>query len=121
MRPPTDRDVIPGKWVYKVKLGPIGQVDKFKARYIANGVKQVEGLDYFDFCAYLLTRDIQDSISTISEAKPCDAPVRYRDSFHALSNREQPQEFVKQGADGGKLVCRLNQSTYGLKQAANNW
>ena len=21
-RPPTDREVIPGKWVYKVKLGP---------------------------------------------------------------------------------------------------
>ena len=26
VRPPTDRDVIPGKWVYKVKLGPSGQV-----------------------------------------------------------------------------------------------
>ena len=89
MRPPTDRDVIPGKWVYKVKLGPSGHFDKFKARYFANGVKQVEGVDYFDFCAYLLTKDIQDSISTISEAKPCDAPVRYQDGFHALSNRER--------------------------------
>ena len=25
LRPPTDRDVIPGKWVCKVKLGPSGQ------------------------------------------------------------------------------------------------
>ena len=32
VRPPTDRDFIPGKWVYKVKLGPSGQVDKYKAR-----------------------------------------------------------------------------------------
>ena len=32
VRPPTDKDVIPGKWVYKVKLGPSGQVDKYKAR-----------------------------------------------------------------------------------------
>ena len=51
VRPPTDRDVIPGKWVYKVKLGPSGQVDKYKARYVAKGFKQVEGLDYFEtFC-----------------------------------------------------------------------
>ena len=34
---------------------------------------------------------------------------------------EQPQEFVKRGSDGEKLVCRLNKSIYCLKQAANNW
>ena len=45
VRQPTDRDVIPGKWVYKVKLGPSCQVDKYKARYVAKDFKQVEGLD----------------------------------------------------------------------------
>ena len=30
VRPPTDRDVIPGKWVYKVKSEPCGQVDERK-------------------------------------------------------------------------------------------
>ena len=33
VRPPTDKDVIPGKRVFK--LGPRGQVDKYKARYVA--------------------------------------------------------------------------------------
>ena len=48
VRPPTDRDVIPGKWVYKVKFGRSGQVDKYRAHYVAKDFKQVEGLDYFD-------------------------------------------------------------------------
>ena len=34
---------------------------------------------------------------------------------------EQPQEFEKRGSDGEKLVCRLNKSICGLKQAANIW
>ena len=46
--PPTDRDVIPGRRVYKLKLGPSGQVDKYKVGYVAKRFKQVEGLDYFE-------------------------------------------------------------------------
>ena len=45
VRSPTDKDVIPGKLVYKVKMGPSGQVDKYKSRYLAKSFKQVEGLD----------------------------------------------------------------------------
>ena len=46
--PPTDSDILTGKWVYKVQLGPSGQLNKYKARYVAKGLKQVEGLDYFE-------------------------------------------------------------------------
>ena len=39
VRPPTDRDVIPVKGVYKVKLGPSVRIDKYRARYVANASK----------------------------------------------------------------------------------
>ena len=42
-----DQQVLPGKWVYKVKYGADGQVDKLKARYVAKGYAQVKGLDFF--------------------------------------------------------------------------
>ena len=47
VRPPTDRDVITGNY-FEVKLGPSGQVDKYKERFVAKGCKQVEKLDYFE-------------------------------------------------------------------------
>ena len=76
MRPPTDKDVIPGKWVYKVKLGPTGQVEK-KQSTLCGKRFQTGGRTGLlrDFCAYLQAREIQDSTSTVSEAGPCDAPV----------------------------------------------
>ena len=45
---PEDQQVLPGKWVYKIKYEANGQVDKLKARYVAKGYAQIEVLDFFD-------------------------------------------------------------------------
>ena len=45
---PQDKNVLPGRWVYKVKYSADGEVDKYKARYVAKGFAQVEGLYFFE-------------------------------------------------------------------------
>ena len=46
--------LLPGKstvgcrWVYTVKVGPNGQVDRLKARLVAKGYIQIYGCDYGD-------------------------------------------------------------------------
>ena len=37
-----------GRWVYTVKVGPDGQVDRLKARLVAKGYTQIYGCDYDD-------------------------------------------------------------------------
>ena len=40
-----DKNVIPGKCVYKVETKADGSLEKYKARHVAKGFKQIEGRD----------------------------------------------------------------------------
>lgn len=43
---PIGMTPITSQWVYKVKLKVDGQVDKLKARLVARGFEQEQGVDY---------------------------------------------------------------------------
>ena len=45
--PPKDKQIVGGRWVYSVKVEPNGKF-RYKARYVAQGFKQVHGCDYFE-------------------------------------------------------------------------
>ena len=41
-----DKSVVTSKWLYKIKHATYGSIDKYKARFVARGVSQQEGIDY---------------------------------------------------------------------------
>ena len=43
---PEGKSVVTSKWLYKIKHAADGNIEKFKARFIACGFSQVEGVDY---------------------------------------------------------------------------
>eukprot|EP00253_Pinus_taeda_P028851 PITA_28851 len=43
---PEDKSVVSSRWLYKVKQVANGSVEKHKARFVACGFSQVEGIDY---------------------------------------------------------------------------
>ena len=46
--PKRGQNIIPGRWVYKIKHDSNGNIDKFKTRYVAKGFKQIEVIEYSD-------------------------------------------------------------------------
>jgi hypothetical protein len=45
----SGRNHVGSKWVFKKKTNAVGQVEKFKARLIAKGYSQVEGVKFGEF------------------------------------------------------------------------
>ena len=43
---PSDKSVVTSKWIFKIKHAVDGSIDKYKARFVARGLSQKEGIDY---------------------------------------------------------------------------
>ena len=112
-------------WVYTVKVGSNGQVDRLKARLVAKGYTQVYGSDYGDTSSPVAK--IASVRLLLSMTAMCSWPLYQLDIKNAFLHgdlakevyMEQPPGFVTQGESG--LVCRLRHSLYGLKQSPRVW
>ena len=122
---PPNHKAIGSKWVYKVKTGADGSIERYKARLVAKGFSQKVGMDYDEtFCPVVR----QESLRTlIAIAQQKGMKLHQVDVSTAFLNglleeevyMQQPPGFIKEGEE--HLVCKLNKSIYGLKQAPRCW
>ena len=120
-----DKAVVTLKWIYKIKHGSDGSAKKFKARFVARGFSQKEGIDYDDIFApvarYTTIRSIIALVATQGwSLHQMDVKTAF---LHGVIKEEvyaeQPLGFKVQDRD--THVCRLKKALYGLKQAPRAW
>ena len=60
--------LVTSRWLYKVKHAVDGSIEKFKARFVARGFSQVEGVDYEEtFALVARYTSIRSIISIVAE------------------------------------------------------
>ena len=63
---PNNTNVLPSTWALKVKRFPDGRLRKYKARFVARGDKQQEGVDYVEKYAPVVSWEIVRLVMTLS-------------------------------------------------------
>ncbi|KAI1001438.1 Retrovirus-related Pol polyprotein from transposon TNT 1-94 [Podosphaera aphanis] len=119
---PTGRKVVGGKWVCKLKRNAQGEVERYKARYVAKGFSQIHGLDYDETFAPVVRFDslrLLLAISASKKWKPRQLDIKTAFLYGILKEEiylELPEGYRKENH-----VARLKRCIYGLKQSPREW
>ena len=120
---PEDCKVIGSKWVLRRKHGPDGSVQKYKARIVAQGFTQVEGLDYDQTFAPVIKLSTFHAILAITVQQ--NPTIHQMDVKAAYLNGKLKEEIYMEAPPGMDIpegmVLRLNQAVYGTKQGGRVW
>ena len=125
VRRPYGRKVIGSKWVFKVKSNEDGHIERYKARLVAQGYNQVQGIDYED--SYSPVVKIKSFRLLMALAVEKGWTDRQLDVKSAYLNSELKEElFMEQPEcfevnEKVQFVCKLNKSIYGLPQSGRCW
>ncbi|GJY76147.1 retrovirus-related pol polyprotein from transposon TNT 1-94 [Tanacetum coccineum] len=117
--------VITLKWIYKVKLDELGGILKNKARLVARGYRQEEGIDFEEsFAPVARLEAIRIFLAFVAHMNMVVYQMDVKTAFLNGNLREevyvsQPDGFVD--PDNPNHVYKLKKALYGLKQASHAW
>ena len=121
---PRGTNILRSKFVFDDKRGPEGQLIKFKARLVAMGFTQVEGVDYFDTFASVMTTKSFRTLLALWNLET-GLMMEHWDIKQAFVNAPLDENIFVYPVPGFETypgeVYRLRKALYGTKQAAHAW
>lgn len=119
---PEDRVAIGSRWVYKIKRNDKGDIERYKARLVAQGYTQKYGIDYDEIFAPVTRSTTFRTLLSVASAR--NLIVQQFDVKTAFLNGALKEEIYLKPPPGfvtTNQVLKLHKSLYGLKQAARVW
>ena len=121
---PETKKAIPTKLILQREPNPVGQTVRYKACLVAQGFRQVEGLDFTDTFAPAASLSSVHVQVVLSIAAAKGFAVRQMDVVTAFQGSELHEEVYVSllvGVFGDERVACPNRSLYGLKQSPRCW
>ena len=121
---PAGRKAIACKWVYDYKYDSRGKIIRHKARLVAKGFSQRYGVDYHEtFSPVMRYKSMRLLLSLVANR---DMELKQMDVCTAFLYAPIEEEVYMQQPEGyeegsPQLVCKLNKTIYGTKQANREW
>ncbi|GJT98987.1 retrovirus-related pol polyprotein from transposon TNT 1-94 [Tanacetum coccineum] len=122
---PYGKTIIGSKWVFRNKRDETGIVIKNKARLVAQGYNQQEGIDYDEtFAPVARLEAIRIFLAFATYMNFIVYQMDVKSAF--LNGKLKEEVYVKQppGFESNEFpnhVCKLDKALYGLKQAPRAW
>ncbi|KAK3719576.1 hypothetical protein QZH41_006798 [Actinostola sp. cb2023] len=122
---PDGRKAVGSKWVFRVKYNADGSMERRKARLVAQGFSQKQGVDYDETFSPVVRFESLRTVIALSVKQ--ELKLHQMDVTTAFLNGDLKEEVYMRQPEGfsvkGKehLVCKLNKSLYGLKQSPRCW
>jgi transposase InsO family protein len=119
---PPNANVIPCKWVFKLKNDETGAVTEHKARLTPKGFRQKKGVDYTEvFARTGMYKTMRVGLALTAawnhELDQMDVPSAFLNApITEELYMEMPEGYREEG-----MVFKLHKALYGLKQAPRNW
>lgn len=119
---PKDRKPISARWIFTRKRNGQGKVIRYKARLVARGYSQREGIDYTETFAFVVRYESVRTLLAVAAIN--NMKIGQFDIKTAFLNGELEEDIYMELPEGtgeeGRIV-KLQRSLYGLKQSPRRW